>query len=403
MRVAIVGGGAAGLMTALTAAEKSIHIDLYESGPKLGRKILASGNGRCNISNRRLSLEDYSGRHPAFVRYALKRFDFDAFERFCHSIALPLSIRPDGRAYPLSNEARSVHRAFTEEIRRRGVNVRIQTPVDSIEKVSGGFLIHSPAGSEGYDRVVLAAGSPAAPQLGGTDGGLHLARKLGHTVVAPYPALVGLHLAGKMHEKMSGVKSDAALRLFEDGRPGGKVNGDLLFTRYGISGFAVLDISIDASRALREGRRVDVEIDLLPDYHRQQLVSEMTHALKWIPDASIHRLIHGFLPLKVADQLLISLDLPGETPCRKINARQIRQIAFRIKAWRFEVTDTHGYKHAESAGGGVATDEVDPKTMASQKVDGLFLVGEVLDIVGKRGGYNLHFAWASGYLAGKSL
>ncbi len=403
MRIAIVGGGAAGLMAAITAAEKKVHIDLYEQNADVGKKILASGNGRCNISNTSLSFEDYYGRHPSFVSHALKRFDYKAFERFCRSIGLLLEVKADGRVYPLSNEARSVQEAMRREAGRRGVKFRLGHGVERVKKEPSGFVVETEEGAERYDRVLIAAGSPAAPQLGGGESGLALARSLGHTIVDPYPTLVGLHLDGDLHARMNGVKTEAEVTLYIDGRRAGSVTGDLLFTRYGVSGFAVLDISTDASRALVSGRRVALGVHLLPAFDRQGVVRLLGGLARETGHLTLEQMLHGLLPAKVAQALLRAAGMDARTLCGGLDAKALRKLAAQITDWRFEVTDTHGYRHAETAGGGVFTEEVDPKTMMSRKAEGLFFAGEVLDIVGRRGGYNLHFAWASGHLAGSHM
>ncbi|WP_300368765.1 NAD(P)/FAD-dependent oxidoreductase [Hydrogenimonas sp.] len=403
MKIAIVGGGAAGLMAALTAAEKKVRVDLYEQNTDVGKKILASGNGRCNISNTSLTSEDYFGHHPSFVNHALKRFDFKTFTHFCGSIGLLLDIKPDGRVYPLSNEAKSVHEALRREALRRGVRFLLNRPVRHIEKRTAGFIVETEEGTESYDRLLIATGSPAAPQLGGSRSGLRLAESFGHTVVDPYPTLVGLHLQGDLPARMSGIKVDAEVTLHIEGRGNRSVRGDLLFTRYGVSGFAVLDISTEASRALGHGRKVSIGIHLLPEFERQALVSQLGKVAGRVGHLPLSQMLHGLLPKKIVHALLLSLGMDAGNPCSRLGAKDLRRIAAQIADWRFDVTDTHGYKHAETAGGGVSTEEVDAKSMESTIVPGLYFAGEVLDIVGRRGGYNLHFAWASGRVAGEAM
>jgi len=403
MRVAIVGGGAAGLMAAIHVARKDVHIDVYEQGKEVGRKILASGNGRCNVSNTSLSSADYYGRHPSFVNPALKRFDYPDFEKFCLGLGLVLDAKPDGRVYPLSNEARSVHEALRREALRRGVNLLTETAVERVDKSGVSFVVATSGGAERYDRVLIAAGSPAAPQLGGGTGGLALAQHLGHTVVDPYPTLVGLHLPGSLHERLSGLKMEARVTLYIDGRAAQRVEGDLLFTRYGVSGFAVLDVSTEASQALMQKRAVTLGFHLLPGYERQGVVALLQKLAKASPWLSVEALLHGLLPLKLVRAMLAVLRIDGQTRSSELDAKAWRKLAATICDWRFSVMGTHGYRHAETAGGGVDTEEVDAKTMESRIVPGLFFAGEVLDIVGRRGGYNLHFAWASGKLAGENL
>jgi len=403
MHVAIVGAGAAGLMAAITAAKAGVKVDLYEQNSEVGKKILASGNGRCNISNTSISSNDYFGQHLSFVNFALKQFDFKAFDHFCESIGLLLESKPDGRCYPLSNSAKSVQNSLKRYALYLGVKIIIQTTVSSVKKVSDKFIVETSDKKESYDKLLISTGSPAAPQLGGNDSGYKIAKSFGHTIVPAYPTLVGLHLADRWHKRMSGVKCDVETTIYIDGKKEVTIGGDLLFTRYGVSGFAVLDLSSFASPALFKGEKVTIGVNLLPSFDRQALVAHLQRTAKLAPFLTIEALLEGLLPFKIARVLLDSLKIDGSMLAVKVGVKLLRRIASQTLDWRFDVTGTHGYKHAEVAGGGVDTLEIDSKTMESRLVSGLYFAGEVLDIVGKRGGYNLHFAWASGYLAGRSI
>ncbi|NPA28897.1 MAG: NAD(P)/FAD-dependent oxidoreductase [Epsilonproteobacteria bacterium] len=403
MRVAIIGGGPAGLTAAITAARKGATVDLYEKGPEIGRKLLVSGNGRCNISHTHIRVEDYFGATPAFLRPVLKAFGYKDLERFCRGLGLLLRPVSDGRVYPLSNEARSVRAAFVRETARLGVKTRVACGVEEIIAGREGFEVKTAGKRLRYDRVLLAAGSPAAPQLGGSEEGFDLAKNLGHTVVPGYPVLVGLRVKGGMPGRLKGQKIEAGLRLYVEGKTVAKERGDLLFTDYGLSGFAVLDLSPVTSAALRDGLRVAVGVNLLPHLERGEVVGLLTAMAKELPHLDVASLLHGLLPIKVVNALMISLSWQGQMSVASLNAKQWRQLAARLGDWRFEIGQTHGYRHAEAAGGGVETAEVDPKTMQSRKVPGLYFAGEVLDVAGRRGGYNLHFAWASGYVAGRAV
>jgi len=403
MHVAIIGGGAAGLMAAITAAKAGVKVYLYEQNSDVGKKILASGNGRCNISNTSLSFNDYFGRHPSFVNFALKQFDFKTFEHFCESIGLLLEVKPDGRCYPLSNTAKSVQNSLKRYALYLGVKIITQTTVNSVKKVSEKFIVETSDKKESYDKLLISTGSPAAPQLGGSDSGYKFAKSFGHTIVPAYPTLVGLHLADRWHKRLSGVKCDVEATLYINGKKEVTIGGDLLFTRYGISGFAILDLSSFAVPALIQGEKVTIGVNLLPSFDRQTLVVHLQRTAKLAPFLTIEALLEGLLPYKIVQVLLDSLKIDSSILAVEVGAKLLRRIASQTLDWRFDVTETHGYKHAEVAGGGVDTLEVDSKTMESKLVPGLYFAGEVLDIVGKRGGYNLHFALASGYLAGRSI
>ncbi|MBI5185954.1 MAG: NAD(P)/FAD-dependent oxidoreductase [Nitrospinae bacterium] len=403
-KVAIIGGGASGLMAAGTAASSGCEADLFEQNDRVGKKILATGNGRCNITNTGLSFSAYSGRHPGFAAYGLKEFGFEQFERFCRSIGLLLDVKDDGRVYPLSNDARSVAAAFESFALDSGARIHTGHPVTDIKKSGGLFELSSNEKQfKGYQKLLIATGSEAAPQLGGNDSGYRFAVNFGHGVEATYPSLVQLHVDSSFHHKMAGTKINGETTLYLDRRSAAKAGGDILFTSYGVSGFSILDISQRASSALKASGHVSIGLNLLPGFNGQSLAAQIARFAKDMPGRSINTLLTGLITIKVAPHLLKDAGVDPDIKGGQITPKIIRKIAHKLQDWRFEITDTHGFKHAEVSGGGVGTAQINEKTMESTLVSGLYFSGEVIDIVGKRGGYNLHFAWASGRLAGKGL
>ena len=400
--VAVIGAGAAGLMAAVTAAERC-RVTLFEQNDEAGRKILASGNGRCNIINTHADLRDYDGEDPAFVTHALAQLDFRTFERFCRDIGLLLDVTEDGRCYPLSHEARAVQSVLVRYARKKGVILRTGTPIHAIERTPEGLRVTTATATEPFDAVLIATGSPAAPQLGGTDAGLRMVEALGHRIVTPYPSLVQLHLDHPALQRMQGVKTSARVTLLLDRQQEAVQDGDVLFTRYGISGFAILDLSQQASRALVEQRQVALDLDLLPIHPAQHLTATLGKMAEALPERSTAELLEGLLPRKLIVPILDGAGIAADLPAAELSTRTLKRLVHRIKQWRVPVVETHGFRHAEVAGGGVATEEIDPTTMGSRKVPGLYFAGEVIDIVGRRGGFNFHFAWASGALAARSM
>ncbi len=399
-KIAIVGGGAAGIVAAIAAARKNEEVHLYEQNARPAKKILASGNGRCNISNTDLSRMHYHGNLPSFVDKALIRFDFKKMEKFFRSIGLVLKIEPDGRAYPLSNEARSVHELLMQQLRLLGVHLHTKRKITRIERDgTHRFVIEGLR----FRRLLIATGSPAAPQLGGDESGLDLALSLGHTIHPPYPALVGLHLQSPLLSGLAGVKHHAAITLLIDNRREAQTYGDILFTRYGISGFGILDISLHASYALLQGRNVAIALDLLPEFDHNALRGLLASLIKTLPKHPIASLLGGIIPSKLVSAILHTAHIPPDSQAGSLHPKTIRTLVHTMLEWRFRVSDTHGFAHAEVCGGGVETSEVDPETFESKIVKHLHFAGEILDIVGDRGGYNLHFAWASGFLAAQAM
>ncbi len=403
INIAIVGGGAAGLIAAITAAEAGAAVTLFEKNSDVGKKILASGNGRCNISNTSLHTANYFGTRHAFVSDALHRFDFHHFQKFCRSIGLFLEIKPDHRVYPLTNEAKTVKMLLQERAEALHVNIQCDHEILSVEKNAESFSLRSKHGEhKGFDALIITTGSEAAPQLGGCDDGYRFAESFGHEIEPTYPSLVQLHLASEIPARLAGVKCVGEVTLYVDREKRAVVSGDLLFTRYGISGFAILDISQGASEALIQGSQVAITLNLLPQFALQELGSQLGKLTASMPQRSIAQLLSGLIATKIVPYLLESCRIDPQTRCESITTKQLKQLLHAMTQWRFDVSDTHGFKHAEVSGGGISTEMIDSKSMQSKLVENLYFAGEVLDVVGARGGYNLHFAWASGYLAAKA-
>ncbi|MFA6188693.1 MAG: NAD(P)/FAD-dependent oxidoreductase [Sulfuricurvum sp.] len=402
-KIAIIGGGAAGLMAAITAARGGGDVTLYEHNASVGKKILASGNGRCNIINTTAAADDYFGTDPYFTTYALAQLPFSDFINFCHSIGLLLDIKDDGRCYPLSNEAKAVLYALSSAAKDAGVKILTDKKVTMLSKDYESFIIHMDNEKKSYDKVLIATGSEAAPQLGASDDGYRFASAFGHKILPTYPSLVQLHLNSKIHHKMAGVKTFAEVTLYINNKEVEKVQGDILFASYGISGLAILDISQKASLSLLNSHSVTISLNLLPRFSQQEL-SEIIHKLFIsVPNYSLETVLGGLIPSKTVPYICEGAVIDSGKKLSKLSPKEISKLICLIQDWTFEVNGTHGFKHAEVSGGGVATADVNSKTMESNLINGLYFAGEVLDIVGRRGGYNFNFAWASGIIAGKEM
>ncbi|MFT7004004.1 MAG: putative Rossmann fold flavoprotein [Sulfurimonas sp.] len=391
-KIAIIGGGASGLLCAIFCARESFEVDVFEQNSKCAKKILVSGNGRCNITNKNLSTNDFFSNNPSFVIDALNSFGFNEFTNFASSIGLLLDVKGDGRAYPLSNESKSVASLLLSHATNLGVKIHTDTKITDIKE-----LVTK------YDSVVIASGSEAAEHLGGNSDGYEFAKEFGHNIIPTYPSLVQFHLNSAIAHKMSGVKTVGDVTLLINNKKDISTHGDVLFTNYGVSGFAILDISQRASVALMEYAKVDISINLLPSFNAQKLSTHINNLAKSMSDFSVLDVLAGLVPLKIAQGLLQSLEIPQTTKAKEIHTKLAKKIANQMLNWRFEITDTHGFRHAEVSGGGVDTSEINPKTMESLKQKKLYFCGEVLDVLGKRGGYNFAFAWASGYCAAKDI
>jgi predicted Rossmann fold flavoprotein len=406
LKIAIIGAGAAGIIAAITAKRlnKNLHIDLFDANKGLGKKILASGNGRCNISNSKVTSKNYLGENPDFTSFALKEFDFKAFEKFCKSIGLLLDIKPSGKVYPLSNEAKSVTNLLELALKELGVNIYLESMITDIEKVEDKFNIKTQECEyKAYDKVLISNGLGAAPQLNANESGLDFASKFEHSFNPTYPSLVGLKSDNTYNGKLQGVKKECNVSLFVNGNLEQEIFGDVLFTSYGVSGFAILDISQLAVLNLSSYQDVKIAINFFPKINRNDLSDQIQTLFKTIPSQKAVDIITGMVSNKIAPVLLDICKINIDTKAADINAKQIKALAYQLNQWKLKIIDTQGFGHAEASGGGVRTHEVDNKTYESKLCKGLYFAGEVLDIVGNRGGFNLQFAWASGYLVGKSI
>ncbi|WP_419677931.1 NAD(P)/FAD-dependent oxidoreductase [Aliarcobacter lanthieri] len=406
MKIAIIGAGASGIMAAITAKRlnRNLEIDVFDANKSIGKKILASGNGRCNISNTTISSKNYIGENPEFVNFTLKEFDFKAFEKFCKSIGLLLDIKESGKVYPLSNEAKSVTNLLFIALEELGINIFCEHFVQDLEKIEDKFVVKTAELEyKSYDKVVITSGLGAAPQLNSSEIGLDFATKFGHSINPTYPSLVGLQTQNSYKGKLQGVKKECNVSLYVNGSFEQEIFGDVLFTSYGVSGFAILDISQRAVLSLSQFFDVELRINFFPKVNANDLANQIQTLFKNLENQKAVDILTGLVSNKIAPVLLDICKIPLETKAYDLNTKQIKALAYQLNSWKLKVIDTQGFSHAEASGGGVRTIEIDNKTYESKLCKNLYFAGEVLDIVGNRGGYNLHFAWASGYLVGKKL
>ncbi len=400
--MAIIGGGASGLMAACFAAERG-KVTIFERQKAVGRKILATGNGRCNISNREIDASRYHGKNPSIVRNIFGRFGLDETEAFFESIGLPLIDGKDGKLFPASLQASSVQKLLSYEARKRGAEILLHRRVDAVVPEGGGITLIT-AGHERFtfDTVILAAGSCAHPGLGASNSGYELAASLGHTVHAPFPAIVPLNVPMKELRRLEGIKWDCRLRAMKGPALLAESTGELLFTKYGISGPAALDVSraVNAEAAAR--RQAGLVLDFFPGRTSRE-VADLCSLLWNDPDKTVAFSLAGILKEGMAETLLPSSGVEPFTLVRNLSETDKSAVVRALTEFRITPGSPRGFEDAVVAAGGVDTDEVDPATMESRKVKGLHITGELLDIDGDSGGFNLQFAWSTGALAGMGI
>ena len=393
--VTVVGGGAAGLTAAISAARRGAAVDLCERLPRLGKKILATGGGRCNLSNEGLSPAAFTSTSRALVASVLARFGRDDISRYFKGLGLEMRTE-DGRVFPVTNQASSVLNLLEKEIRRLGVAVELGFEVAEVRISDGGFSVASADGRRLEARtVVIAGGGKSYPALGSNGSAYRLAQTLGHRIVPPVPSAVPVLARDRICHLLQGVRTLARATAEVQGQAAGSAEGELLFTQYGLSGTAVLDVSEPISIALnRDGlTSAVIVLDLVPFLTRNALASRL---LKRIRDGwPTGDLASGILPEKFTAVVPELLPAPARDPASAAEA-----LASALKEKRVTVYGTRGWNEAEFTTGGVDAREVEPRTLASKRQKGLYFAGEVFDVQGPRGGYNLAWAWASGFIAG---
>ncbi|MBQ9250458.1 MAG: aminoacetone oxidase family FAD-binding enzyme [Oscillospiraceae bacterium] len=396
--VVIIGGGASGLMAALTAAEdKNNHVILLERQQRVGRKLLATGNGRCNLTNTGAAPENYHGEEPAFARPALEQFTPEDTLRFFHGLGLLTVTEYGGRVYPLSNSANSVLDVLRLALDRAGVEQRTACPARELRREKQGFTVVTDAGSLHADKLIVACGGAAGGKLGGVTDGYELLKALGHKRTGLYPALVPVHTAADYPRALKGVRVQGALRLTGGGAVLAESRGEIQFTETGVSGPAVFDISRAASTG---GEDLRLHMDLLPQAG-EEVFALLRQRREDYPELDAAELFTGMLHNRLGRMLVKYAGVPGGQPLGGLDDVALRRLAAVAKDFSLEVTGTGGLDSAQVTAGGIRTAGVNPETLESWFVPGLFLCGEVLDVDGDCGGYNLQWAWASGRLAGR--
>lgn len=401
-RVLIIGGGAAGMTAAIAAARQGAEVKIYEQMQRVGKKLLATGNGRCNVTNSEIKLERYHGSFVEFARYGLEKFDTSCTIEFFESIGITLKEEDDGKLYPYSGQASSVLDVMRYELNRLGVSEICETEVKKIFASKGSLSILLKDGTiEKGDRIIVATGGRANANLGSTGTGYKLVADLGHKIVDTFPALVQLKLDFPYLKAASGVKFVGEANVIEDGKVLKKDSGELLFTDYGISGPPILQLSRSAAESINRGRRPVIELDMFPEFTFEQLKELLNKKIRLDAQREIDFTMIGLINKKLIPIVLkLSGLLDIHTKVSQLTDSQINNLVLSMKKLQIEITGTQPFRDAQVTAGGIDVRDVEDKTMESKLVKGLYLCGELLDIDGDCGGFNLQWAWASGYLAG---
>jgi predicted Rossmann fold flavoprotein len=403
----IVGAGAAGLAAAIFTRRlnPSRAVLLLDGAARPGAKILVSGGSRCNVTNAAVSERDFCGGSAAIIRRVLRAFSVDETIAWFASLGVPLHQEAGGKLFPDSNRSRDVLDALMREARASGATLQSGTRVTAINRLSDRFRLDTAAGPITARAVVMATGGQSLPKTGSDGAGLEITRALGHTIVPTTPALVPLTLAANesLHEALSGVSLDVEIAIWTDGRVARRVRGAMLWTHFGVSGPAVLDASRHWLRAGIEGSSATITVSYAPGQSFDDIDARWSALARSRPRAAVQTTLAETMPASVAAVILRATGLDPGTALANLPREDRRRLSHGLVEWPLEVAGSRGYNYAEATAGGVALDEIDARTMASRRCDGLYLIGEMLDVDGRIGGFNFQWAWSSARAAARAL
>ena len=392
MIIGIIGGGASGMAAALTAAQNpNAQVLLFERQARLGRKLQATGNGRCNLTNLHADASGYHGEQSDFVRGALTLYDVADTLNWFRAMGLFTVSEPSGRVYPYSDQANSVVDVLRFALEKSNIQVRTGTEVSRLRCCEGGFTIDG----EFCHKVIVACGGLAGTKLGGSMSGYQLLRSMGHKMTRLRPTLVQLKSSWSGTTSLKGVRANCHAAIYRDGILHSQSTGELQFTEYGISGPVIFEISRDACQG--NGQWL-CRLDLLPDISQEELLQELFRRRS--TELCAEELLTGIIHNRLGRVIVKAAGVTLSSPIRELADSDLAQVCASLKAFELPLTEPLGMDSAQVTAGGIVTSEFDSVTLESKLVPGLYACGEVLDIDGDCGGYNLQWAWSSGRCAG---
>jgi predicted Rossmann fold flavoprotein len=400
----IVGGGAAGLTSALIAKDFGIDVAIIEGTDRIGKKILTTGNGRCNVSNENINSTRYHSENPYFFQHTLDSFTVKDTIDFFAYLGIPLVTLDGGKMFPMSLQASSVLDILRFALEEKNIPVYVNTKAKEIIKQKNGFKIYSTDDTTyECEKLIIATGGKSAPKTGSDGSGYTLAKQLGHSVISQVPALVQLKLNYNRLKALSGVKFDGYAEILINDKAVQKEFGEILFTDYGISGPPILQLSRAASYGLCKNNKVSLKIDMLPTINSEDLKEFLENHWSVFGSRSVHDSFIGIINKKIIPVILKEAKIEDiHKPCWDLDWKEKSAIYALLKQWEFEVSGNNSFANAQVTAGGINTKEVNAETLESNIVPGLFFAGEILDVDGDCGGFNLQWAWSSGAIAGKS-
>ena len=398
MVVGIIGAGASGMTAALWAAQNpNVQVVLMERQARVGRKLQATGNGRCNLSNAKFHISHYHGEDPAFTEQVFAQFGVAETLNWFSSLGLCTVTEPAGRIYPYSDQANSVVDVLRLALNKENISLRLGFEAEKIKSSPEGFTVESKEEKILCDRLIVACGGLAGTKLGGTMAGYKLLSKLGHRSTKLRPNLVQIQSRWPALASLKGVRANCRVEILHNGEVFAQSQGELQFTEQGLSGPVMFEISRDVCAA--SGSWV-ARLDFLPQWEESQLFGHLQSRVEG--NYPVEELLTGVLHNRLGRVLTQSAGIKGKVYCKELSQGELAELSRCVKALEVELAEPMGMENAQVTAGGVVTADFDPCTLESKKVPRLYACGELLDVDGDCGGYNLQWAWSSGHVAGRN-
>ena len=406
--VAIIGGGAAGMIAAIVASRNGANAVIYERMNRVGKKILATGNGRCNLTNVGLNPNNLKCLHSKNEKLAeniLKRFTVEETINFFEMLGVAHKVESGGKVFPMSDQASSVLDVLRYELDKLEVDIICDTEINEVKQLKSGFILKDTNGIEyKADKIIIAAGGMSSPNLGSNGSGYRLAKGLGHSIIKPFPALVQLKLESPFLKSVKGIKFEGSASILLGKDVLRKEEGEILFTEYGISGPPILQLSRKAIEALEHKEQPKIEIDMFPGHTYEELLELINLRLSYQYDRPLDFSFIGLINKRLIPIILKEAKVYDiNRACCEISKKEIEKIVSLLKSWQFNIIGSQSWANSQVTAGGVNVEEINPNTLESKIVPGVYFAGELLDIDGDCGGFNLQWAWSSGYVVGNEV
>lgn len=389
-KVVVIGGGASGLVAAISAAKRGSQVTIIDHGERVGKKILSTGNGKCNLTNLFLSSNNYYGGNTDFINRVLDGFSVADTMEFFESLGILLKEK-NGYVYPVSEQAATILNALRFKCQELKINIICDRKVKSISKDNDGFLVDNIKA----DSIIVATGGMAAPKTGSDGSGYSLVEKLGHEIIKPEPALVGLQCSESFYKALAGIRTTAEIKMYVDDNLVATDSGEIQLTAYGISGIPVFQVSHFATRAFKESKNIYAMIDFLPEISSEELLDFLSKSI-----SSNLRTPEEHLSC-ILNKKLATVIYKESRATEYLKLKDISAIVNKIKKFKTNIIGSNSFENAQVTSGGIEVTQINPETMESKLVKNLYFAGEIIDVNGICGGYNLQWAWSTGYIAGR--